>query len=396
MTDVSQLRFLVVEDHGFQRWALGNMLQGLGARYVFSAPDGQAALDFVRTSEEPFDVVVSDLDMPGMDGMAFIRHLTAESRDASLIIVSGMERSLIAGVESMARAYGANLLGAIEKPATARKLESVIRMHSGRACAPAPTVVHTFDAAEVIAGLAAGEFEAFFQPKVEMATRQVRGAEALARWRHPRLGLTQPKAFVGTLEASGALEGLTVAMVAGAARGCRRWIESGIDASVSVNLSLTSLEDVALADRMTALVESHGLDPRRMIFEVTESAATGDVGSVLENLSRLRMKGFGLSIDDYGTGYSSMQRLAGVPFTELKIDRSFVKQAAAPGSNRAALESSLEMAQKLRIPAVAEGVESRDEWQMLLDLGCPLAQGYLIARAMEGDEFLAWARGMVS
>jgi EAL domain-containing protein (putative c-di-GMP-specific phosphodiesterase class I) len=393
MTDISRLRFLVVEDHSFQRWALGNMLEGMGARYVFAAEDGRAALDFMRGSDEPVDIVVSDLDMPGMDGMEFIRHLVGECRDASLIIVSSMERTLIASVEGMARAYGANLLGAVEKPATARKLALVIGLHAGRSRTEAAAPLHVFPADEVIAGIRRGEIEAFFQPKVEMETRNLRGAEALSRWRHPRHGLVHPKAFIPSLEAAGLMDELSEAVVASAARGCRAWTEEGFDASVSVNLSLTSLADLTLADRMTAIVESCGLDPRRMIFEITESAAAGDVGKALENLSRLRMKGFGLSIDDYGTGYSSMERLARVPFTELKIDRAFVKHAAMPSSNRAALESSLEMAQKLRIPAVAEGVETHEEWQMLHSLGCPLAQGYYVAPAMALADFIAWARG---
>ena len=185
---------------------------------------------------------------------------------------------------------------------------------------------------------------------------------------------------------------LTVAMVADSARACRRWKEAGIEASVSVNLSLHSLDDVTLAERMTAIVEAQGVTPADVIFEITESTAAGDLGAALENLTRLRMKGFGLSIDDYGTGYSSMQRLARVPFTELKIDRSFVKGAPLHAADRAVLESSLEMAQRLSIAAVAEGVETHDEWQLLHQLNCPLAQGHYVALPMDAHDFLLWVR----
>jgi len=160
---------------------------------------------------------------------------------------------------------------------------------------------------------------------------------------------------------------------------------------VSVNLSLASLEEMSLADRMVNLVVSQGLEVRHVIFEVTESAAATDVGRVLENLTRLRMKGFGLSIDDYGTGYSSMERLSRGPFTELKIDQGFVRDAVTQPSRRAMLESSLEVARKLRIPAVAEGVENQAQWDLLRSLDCPMAQGYFIARPMEAGEFLQWA-----
>jgi CheY-like chemotaxis protein len=259
--DISSLRILVVEDHGFQRWALGHMLEGLGARHVFSASDGQAALDFVRAAAEPIDIVVSDLDMPGMDGMEFIRHLTNECRDTSLIIVSSLERSLISSVEGMARAYGANLIGAVQKPATAKQMESVIRRHERRSAASLPAAGPEFAADEILEALARREIEPFFQPKVDMRTRRVHGAEALARWRHPRYGLVHPQAFVAALEAAGGIGELTMAMVTDAARNCRRWRQEGIDASVSVNVSIMCLADVTLADRMTAVVEAHGVFP---------------------------------------------------------------------------------------------------------------------------------------
>jgi EAL domain-containing protein (putative c-di-GMP-specific phosphodiesterase class I) len=218
------------------------------------------------------------------------------------------------------------------------------------------------------------------------------GAEAVARWRHPQHGVIRPQAFIDSMERSGLIEDLTQVIVKEAAINCRRWREAGLDVSVGINLSLKSLHDVTLAERLTKLVHAQGLEPKQVIFEVTESAAAGDLARALENLSRLRMKGFGLSIDDYGTGYSSMQRLTRVPFTELKIDQSFVKNASTQPSSLAVLESSLEMAQKLGIVAVAEGVENRREWELVRSLGCQLAQGYFIARPMEAGQFLSWAR----
>ena len=161
---------------------------------------------------------------------------------------------------------------------------------------------------------------------------------------------------------------------------------------MSVNLSLKSLSDVKIADRVTELVRSQDLEPRHMVLEITESAATTEVGKVLENLARLRMKGFGLSIDDYGTGYSSMQQLTRIAFTELKIDQSFVMNAAKQESARVILGSSLDMAKKLNITAVAEGVETQADWNLLRQLGCDVAQGYFIARPMESGAYLDWVR----
>jgi EAL domain-containing protein (putative c-di-GMP-specific phosphodiesterase class I)/signal transduction histidine kinase/FixJ family two-component response regulator len=391
-TDISALRFLVVEDDGFQRWVLGNMLSALGASHVFSAADGAAALEIYKGVKPHIDVIVSDLDMPGMDGMEFIRHVGELGMPVSLILASGLDPSLVASVETMARAYGVHLLGAIAKPPTAKKLKAAIDQHTFERPQLAPHMDSAITAEEITRGLRNDEFEPFFQAKVRLDSRQIMGAEALARWRHPLKGIVLPESFITTIEDAGLMEEFTETVLKKAATCCRIWQNAGLDASVAVNLSLRSLADVTFADRMMQLVARQGLEPRHVIFEVTESAAAADLGRALENLTRLRMNGFGLAIDDYGTGYSSMQQLTQVAFTELKIDQSFVQNASTHASSRAMLESSLEMAAKLKLVSVAEGVESSADWELLRELGCQLAQGYFIARPMDAGEFLDWIR----
>ncbi|HUL94891.1 MAG TPA: EAL domain-containing response regulator [Usitatibacter sp.] len=385
----ADLRFLVVEDHPFQRWLSCNLLHEMGARWVFPAGDGNSALDILALPGPPIDIVLSDLDMPGMDGMALIRNMAERSRAPSLIVVSGADRGIIGTVEAMAREYGIKVLGAVEKPLTARKLKGLISAARDVSAEPNARSIH-FTADEIASGMRSGQFETYFQPKVEIRTGELRGAEALARWIHPAKGLVPPAHFIEAAETAGLIDELTWSLVREAAGCCAAWHRAGAELTVSVNLSPHSLPDIGLADRMVGLAAEARIEPRHLILEVTESAATADVGRELENLSRLRMRGFGLSIDDYGTGYSSMQRLARVPFTELKIDRAFVKRALAQEASRAMVESSLELAQKLGINAVAEGVETREEWEMLLGLGCSLAQGYLIAPPMNAAEFSDW------
>jgi len=391
---IADLRFLIVEDHGFQRWATRQILENLGARFVVEAADGREALESFRNAEEPIDIIISDLDMPGMDGMELIRHLGAEGRPVSMIIASALDRALVGSVETMTTAYGINLLGAIEKPITAKALEVAIRGHAlPRAKVDRTKVVGpTFTIEEITEGLRNHEFEPYFQPKVELSTGAIKGVEALARWRHPQKGVILPSAFIKPLESSGQIDSLTMSMLEMAAVCCRTWRRGGLDATVSVNLSLKSLADVELADRVTELVLAQELDPRHMVLEVTESAVATHLGSALENLSRLRMKGFGLSIDDYGTGYSSMQQLSHIAFTELKIDESFVRNASRQKASRVILESSLEMARRLNIVAVAEGVETQLDWDLLRSLGCDLCQGYFVAVPMETGEFFRWVK----
>lgn len=386
------LCLLVVEDHDFQRSMMVDMLEGIGAKAVYEASDGRSALEITHELDCPFDIIVTDIDMPGMDGMAFIRRLGEARVHASLIITSGLDRALLDSIETMSAAYGMRLLGTITKPPTPERFAELIALHWQSKPNPerARQSVDVFGLDEVLEGLRMEEFEPFYQPKIELRTGRVKGVEALARWRHPSHGIIAPYAFLQVLEDGGQISELTWLMLARSARDCRVWRNAGMDINVAVNLSVKQLDDPAIADAITWQVNSEGLDPRHMILEVTESAAITNVGGVLESLTRLRMKGFGLSIDDYGTGYSSMQQLTRIPFTELKIDQSFVKHAAQQESSRMILESSLEMARRLKITSVAEGAETQEDWNLLRECGCDLAQGYFIATPMEGPAFPDW------
>jgi len=391
---IAELSFLVAEDHEFQRRHLVRTLASLGANRIQEAADGEFALGIIRNPERSIDIVICDLDMPGMDGMEFIRHLGEAAFPGSVILASALERKLVASVETMTEAYGIKLLGVLEKPIAAQTLGPLIARHKPAQSKPAqPAVPGTpFALDEIAAALRNDEFEPFVQPKVELVSGRIKGVEALARWRHPQKGMVAPYAFIGPLEEHGLIDELMWIMLRKGATCCSAWLSAGLEATVSVNLSLKSLGDPHLADRVTELVRGQGLEPRHMVLEVTETAATTDVGKALENLARLRMKGFGLSIDDYGTGYSSMQQLTRIAFTELKIDRSFVTNAGKSESARVILESSVGIAKKLKIAAVAEGVETQGDWDLLRHFGCDLAQGYFIAKPMEAETFLDWVR----
>ena len=198
--------------------------------------------------------------------------------------------------------------------------------------------------------------------------------------------------FIPVMEQSSLICELTWTMIRASALACLGWQAAGLDASVSVNLSMHSLANIQFADRLLALTREIGLEPRRMILEITESAAvTTELGHVLANLSRLRMRGFGLSIDDYGTGYSSMQQLGRIAFTELKVDQSFVRDALRHAPSLAILRSSVEIARMLKLVSVGEGVETRQHWDLLKACGCNLGQGYFISRPLPAQDLIAWS-----
>ncbi|MCW5642982.1 MAG: EAL domain-containing protein [Rhodoferax sp.] len=386
------LTVLVVEEQDFSRKVLVRQLRALGAVNVLQASDGEQALELLRRPDNAVGLILCDLDMPRMDGLEFMRHLGAIRSAASLVITGAVDVALLNSVQMMCRAYGIRPLGVLEKPVNSECLRTM--MARARKPMPGPALVDAaggpeFSLDEILGGLQQEQFEPFFQPKVELAGGRIVGAEALARWRHPQHGLISPRAFIEPLERSGHIDTLTFKMLEQAAHACHRWNRSGHDLSVSVNLSLVSLADTRLATRVAAVVRAVGLAPRRLTLEVTETAAMTDVGPALENLARLRLRGFGLSIDDFGTGFASMQQIGRIAFNELKIDRGFVSAMGDTREARAIVESSIDIARRLGIPAVAEGIETQAEWDALRSAGCTQAQGFFVSRPVPETEFLS-------
>lgn len=389
------LLILVAEDQELPRSLVVAILESLGALGVYEAEDGRAALEISREISRPFDLVITDIDMPDMDGMAFIRKLSELHQGVSLVITSALDRGLLDAVEAMCTAYGARLLGTLQKPVGAEALGALIAHHRPRRTPEQHVSAHAtpFTLDDVLRGLACEEFEPFMQPQVDLTSGRVVGAEALVRWRHPEKGLVAPYAFIELLEAEGRIADLTWLMLAKSAAHCRAWRDAGLEIRVSVNLSARLLDDATMAEAIIWQVHNQGLAPQHMTLEIAESAAMSHMGPVLENLLRLRLKGFGLCADDYGAGYSSMQQLRRVPFTEMKLDRSFVTHAARREAGRRVLETSLQMARSLGVRAVAEGVETQDDLNLLREIGCEVAQGYHLARPMPAQDFPQWAAG---
>lgn len=224
---------LVVEDHDFQRRTVARMLRSLGATEVLEAANGRQALQLLGDQVAPVHLVVCDLNMPEMDGMEFIRRLGESKRQVSVIISSAQQKALLDSVGKMTGAYGVRLLGVIEKPVSLETLRELIARHKlQKPSVPASKPSSSFSLKEILDGVRAKQFEPFFQPKVDLATRRTVGAEALARWRHPEKGLIGPFAFIPALEESRNLDGLTFLMLEKAAMACQSWRERGFDLSV--------------------------------------------------------------------------------------------------------------------------------------------------------------------
>lgn len=387
--NTNQLKILVVEDDDFQRRMIVSMLRSLELTSLYEASNGKQALEVIREEHgKPVDIAICDLQMPEMDGLEFLRHLSQDHPNISIIIISALNSKLLTSVVRMAKTYGIKLLGSIEKPIALSDIKELFSKYGNTDKKwNQATVAFSFTLDEILQGIRKNQFEPFFQPKVNLKTGRLIGAEALARWIHPEHGVVGPAAFIPLLEQSGNIDDLTFLMLEKSAAACRSFHSKGHTLSISVNLSLASLDNSALADKITQIIRKAGVDPQYIELEITESVAMTDVAHALENLARLCMNGFTLSIDDYGTGYSSLQQLTRIAFGELKIDQSFVKDLADNESLRIVVESSIDMAHKLQVKSVAEGVESQQDFDVLRSMGCDFAQGYFIAKPMNIDAF---------
>ena len=382
---------MVVEDHDFQRRTTLRLLKDLGAESVLEAANGREALGILTHRGEPLDIILCDLDMPEMDGVEFIRHVAEEQLAQAVIVVSAMEISILNTVETMARAYGLQVLGVIPKPLNLQELTNCISNFQPKKILRKARVTDSeFTVEDLKRGLEEGEFLAFFQPKVSFATGEMKGVEALVRWFRPGHGVVPPHSFIHQMEVEGLVTQLTEVLLVQTCRYLKAWALEGHVLTASVNVSMLCLTDVSIADRLHDLVRESDCDPKQIILEVTETEVMTDVAKVLNVLARLRIKGFGLSIDDFGTGYSSLQQLSNVPFTELKVDQSFVKDSPSQPRHRTIIEASLDLAHKLKLKTVAEGVETRAEWDLLKSMGCQTAQGFFVARPMPGHQMPDW------
>jgi EAL domain-containing protein (putative c-di-GMP-specific phosphodiesterase class I)/FixJ family two-component response regulator len=389
--DLRLLRMMVVEDQVVPRRIAVEILRNLGVEDILQAEDGQDALEQIRRGTAPLDVIICDLDMPRMDGVEFIRNVAEANIGASIVLASAVDAPVLASVEAMARSQGMAVLGVLEKPVTPQKLADMLARHGSAKATYAELDDQPVDPAELADALHEGRIAPHFQPMVRMCDGAITGFEALARWHHPERGVLQPELFIPIAESSGLIDTLTWTMLESAIAEAVRWGRAGRHWTISVNLSLPYLENPGVADRIAGLVERHALQPGSVVLEVTESLATTQIAPVLGNIARLRMKGFGIAIDDYGTGYASLQQLSQIPFTELKIDRSFVSGSPDRPNLHAILRSSVELARQLNLGSVAEGIETPGEWHQLDSVGCDVAQGYLIAPPMPPNTVLGWA-----
>jgi EAL domain-containing protein (putative c-di-GMP-specific phosphodiesterase class I)/CheY-like chemotaxis protein len=388
--DLGQYQVLLVDDEPFIRQLTGMLLKQLGCPNILESGNGAEALAALDRPGAHVDLILSDLNMPDMDGVEFVRHLAARRGCPPLAFLSGAESGLLRAAEALGRAYFLEVLGALAKPVSKDALLAVLDRMAEERIPRAQRRGIEISETELARGIEASELVFHYQPKVELASGRVSGAEALVRWQHPKHGLLYPDRFIAMAERGPLIGPLTEALVEIGLGQVQAWQGAGLHLHLGINLSPSMLSDVTLPDRFAAAAARLGVPAESIVFEITETGVAREELIYLEIVTRLRMKGFRLSVDDFGTGQSSLQRLEALPFGELKVDRQFVHGAAKSPAKAAILEASIGLARTLGQKSVAEGVELQEDWELLKRLRCDVAQGYLVAKPMPAGGFPGW------
>ncbi len=386
MSDRGPLRLLVIDDDVSMAELIGLIAEDAG----YSTHITTNFEAFKSNYSDDIAIVVVDLLLPDVDGIEIIRFLSAQQSQAGVILVSGFDRRVLQTAEQLAGAQHLKMIGSLSKPFAVAALTKLLTDAVPSNLKRYKLSIPPKNEDDLRRAIQEDELIAFFQPKVAMDTGELESAEVLVRWQHPIEGILGPAVFIPLAEEVGLVDAVTEVVMEKSFTQGARWQAEGLDIKLSVNISPRSLTNLELPERIVALAASHGVGPAHIVIEVTESWLSEDLVTTLDILTRLRMKGIGLSIDDFGTGYSTMEQLKQIPFSELKLDQSFVRGAAHDAESRIIVASSIDLAHKLQLGVVAEGIESREEWDLMRDLGCDQAQGFFIARPMPADAIHDW------
>jgi len=387
---ILQAGVLVVDDSELQRLVSSELLRSMGIALIYEAANGLGALQLLRSKKVYPAVMLVDLHMPGMDGIELIQEVAKLTTQISVIIVSSADGMLLDTLGSMVRACKMPMLGALPKPLSGRHLLDSLERYQPVLPSTSHTHAISPSALDIKRAIRLNHIKPFYQPKVSLKHAKVVGFEALARWCDPIKGIIPPGEFIDIASEHGLLKELTLSMLDSVLADMHAWNSLDIFPVISLNIAVNLLEDRNFANDVIRKVKQENISPTKILLEITESALMKDQAVALGTIGRLKLNGFGFSIDDYGTGFSSMQQLSRIPFNELKLDRSFVCRVSESEHLRNIVQSALDMGQRLSLTTVAEGVETLEELRVLQGMGCDEIQGYLFSAAMPACDVLPW------
>jgi len=342
--------------------------------------------------------IIIDLLMPEYDGLQILRFLKEKDYHGHISFTSGQDISLLKSAQELCELHQLRFHSILKKPFSLYcldelfSLESFVKKPNKEQFKLVNTPVEVSDTElkhHLKVAIENSTLDVFFQPQIELKTKKVNGFEALARWSLSGCFIP-PTRFIAIAEKGGMISQLTEFIIDKSLQQFSTFMSSIKQSSLSINLSALELSHSNVPDLLKQKAAEHNIAPNRITIEITETVLLEKNTLSLEILTRLRLMGFNLSIDDFGTGHSSVNMLQSGPFTELKIDREFISSINSSNQSRVIVESIIEMAKRLNLRIVAEGVEDKITTDNLIEIGCTVAQGYVFAKPMAKSELLTW------
>ncbi len=384
-------KILVIDDDAVVCDVVAGLAQTLGLECV-TTKDPSNFSDLVTRETS---LIVLDLMMPEMDGIEVLRQLGERRSTARILLMSGMDNRVLETAERLAQSLGLWVVGRLQKPiplpALKEALETLAVTHAPESSLETPA--YSFPDEDLRDALANQRFQNFYQPQIGLQSGEITGMEALVRWNHPRDGIILPEHFLPRIEELKLMDELCWSSISLALADARIIQEAlPVPLRISLNATIRTLQNLTFPDTLLKLAREHHLSADQIVIEVTESGLALEPSRALDVVTRLRMKGFQLSIDDFGAGYATMRQVQNVPATELKIDRGIVEKMHVNLSDRVMVEKIVEMGHELGMTVVAEGVATRQQLELLKHSECDQVQGFLFSRPLPAGELITWLR----
>ena len=359
-------------------------------------------------SEYEPNLIFLDLNMPKIDGIQLLLQLKNVSQVPDIYLISGVDPSVLATASRIAKSHGLSIKGMLTKPLDWSK---ILEIFSKEPVSPidnksyANSHVNSLNINtgisedKVIPGISVFDLDYAiknnqiyleYQPKIALGSGKIVGVEALARWTHPKYGNIPPVVFIPFAEKNNQIAKLTFFLISYAIADYSLLERKLGKIKLSLNISALLLDDIELPEKLHAIFQKSSISTENIILEITETENTDENSSTMEVLSRLRIKGFTLSIDDYGTGYASLSKLLSYPFSELKIDRKFIMSLLDDNDSKILVQSTIEMANRFNLKTVAEGIEDSETLQWLIQKGCTEGQGYHLCKPKTAIGLIQW------
>jgi len=374
------------------------LMQAMSEAADLNSTAFSSGIQFLLAPITDHDLVVLDLNMPEKDGIEVMRELADKGLSPTFILVSGFDERVLHSAKQLAESKQLRVAKILNKPIDTEVFIDVLTEVYKQCDAPSPvkqkpaiqtiTTDVDFSIVELKQAIEKQQLIVYFQPQVRFSDNKLTGAEVLVRWQHPVRGLVFPDQFIPLAEHHKLMGELTETVILQSIKAHQQFKSAGIDVNLSINLSAQNINDLTLPEKLGALLKQHNIEPEAFTLELTESEILTDTSSALDIFNRLRMKGFSLSIDDFGTGDSSLKKLYQSPFSELKIDQHFVRRMEKDDEAVSIARICILLAKEFKMHTVAEGVETQEIWDKLKELGCDIAQGYFIAKPMPGEAFI--------